>query len=140
MSERVNHLAVWVAAIVYYGLGFVWYAVFGRVWLAAHGPVSPTMRFTETPLLIISFLLGLILAYATAIALSGRPDQQSAGRGVAFALFMGITLYATQSFNHALYEGTPFALWLVDTGYVIVGFAVVGAIVGGWKSMATAPR
>lgn len=51
---------------------------------------------------------------------------------------MGIALFATQTLNMALYEGKPLVLWLIDSGYVVIGFAIVGAIVGAWKKRTAA--
>ena len=135
MSARINHAAVWVAAIVYFLLGWVWYTIFGAAWLAAmggnHGMASG-MTY------VWSFLLGLVLAYATGIALVRHPEDQTLGQGVSFALFMGIALFATQTLNQVLYAGTPFVLWLINSGYVVVGFAIIGAVIGGWKQKVAA--
>ena len=135
MPAGINHIAVWVAAIVYWLFGWGWYTVFGAAWVAAMGgKMSP-----GSPLVYLwSFILGLILAYATAIALARHPEDQTMQQGVSFALFMGITLYATQTLNQVLFAGTPMTLWLINTGYVVVGFAIMGAIVGGWKKSAVA--
>jgi hypothetical protein len=133
MPERINHLATWVAAIAYFLLGWVWYAfLFGGPWMTFMGKTSPNMS-PMVSLYVESFVLGLILSYATAIALARRSEDQTMQQGISFALFMGIAIYATQSLNHALYESTPLGLWAIDTGYVLVGFAIIGAIVGGWK-------
>ena len=136
MPERINHVAVWVAAIVYFLFGWVWYTVFGAAWLAANGGKMSGGGGAMT--YVWSFILGLILAYATAIALSRRPEDLTVQQGVSFALFMGIALFATQTLNQALYSGTPIALWLINTGYVVVGFAIIGAIVGGWRKRVAA--
>lgn len=131
MPERLNHVAVWVAAIVYFLFGYLWYGVlFSAAWASYMGhPMGQA-----TPLLYIeSFVLGLILAYAAGIALSRRPEDQTVGQGVSFALFMGISIFATQTLNQTLYSGAPFGLWAINTGYVLIGFAIMAAIVGGWK-------
>jgi hypothetical protein len=129
MPDRINHLAVWIAAVVYYVFGAAWFTVLGPLWDSLLGKVM-----AATPMVFItSFVLGLILAYATAIAITRRPEDQTVTQGVSFALFMGIAIYATQTLNQALYAGTPFLLWLIDTAYVVIGFAIIGAIVGGWK-------
>lgn len=135
MSGRINHVAVWVAAIVYFLFGWLWYTVFGAAWMAAMRKTGPNEMNPANYLW--SFLMGLILAYATAIALE-RAENGGWKHGVSFALFMGIALFATQTFNQILYAGTPFILWLINTGYVVVGFAIIGAIVGGWKQKAAA--
>ena len=135
MSERINHVAVWVAAIVYYLFGWIWFTVFGAAWVAAmggnHGMGTPSVY-------VLSFLTGLILSYAAAVALGRHPEDLTARQGVSFALFMGIALFASQTYNIALYSGTNSNLWFIDTGYVVVGFAIIGAIVGGWKKKAAA--
>ncbi|MBV8150468.1 MAG: DUF1761 domain-containing protein [Candidatus Eremiobacteraeota bacterium] len=137
MPDRINHLAVWAAAIAYFVFGWVWFGlIFGNMWLALQqkpAMVAGGSVYAE------SFVLGLILAYATAMALTRRPDDQTVQQGISFAVFMGIALYATQTLNSALYEGRPFALWLIDTAYVVIGFALIGAIVGGWRKKSLAP-
>ena len=131
MSERLNHLAVWVAAIVYFLFGYLWYGVlFASMWTTY---MNHQMAAPSAPLYIESFVLGLILAYATGVALTRRPEDQTMQQGISFALFMGISIFATQTLNQALYSGTAIGLWLINTGYVIVGFAIMAAIIGAWK-------
>ena len=131
MPDRINHLAVWVAAVAYFLFGWIWFGlIFGNMWMALQ---SKTTMSAGAGTYVGSFILGLILAYATAMALTRRPGDQTLQQGVSFALFMGIALYATQTLNSALYEGRPFALWLIDTAYVVIGFAIIGAIVGAWS-------
>jgi hypothetical protein len=135
MPDRINHLAVWVAAIAYYVFGAAWFTAFTGIWQSLLGK---TMAASPT-VFITSFVLGLILAYATAIAITRRPEDQTVAQGVSFALFMGIALYATQTLNAALYSGQPLLLWLINTGYVVIGFVVIGAIVGAWKKRVATP-
>jgi hypothetical protein len=136
MPDRINHLAVWVAAIVYYIFGALWFGLlFGGLWTSLLGK-----SMNSGPGVYLgSFVLGLILSYATAIALSRHPEDQTTQQGVSFALFMGIALYATQTANAMLYAGQPLLLWLINTAYVVIGFAIIGAIVGGWKKRVQAP-
>ena len=132
MPARLNHLAVWIAAIVYFLFGYLWYGLlFKTTWTALMGGA---MAAPSAPLYIESFVLGLILAYATGIALSRRPEDLTVAQGISFAIFMGIALYATQTLTTALYSQTPLVLWLINAGYVVIGFAIIGAIVGGWHA------
>ena len=134
MPDRINHLAVWTAAIVYFLFGGVWYdLLFGNVWMRLMGKWGATPPAPSLGLFIGSFVLGLILAYATAIALTRRPEDQTVAQGVSFALFMGIAIFATQTLTQALYSGEPLGLWLINTAFVLIGFTMIGAIVGGWK-------
>jgi hypothetical protein len=133
MPSRINHMAVWVAAFVFFGWGYLWYGLlFGNQWMAAMGKTAAD--FTPQPTVYLwSFILGLILSYATAMALSRHPEDQTVSQGISFALFMGIALYATQTLNHVIYENIPMSLWIIDTAYTVIGFAIIGAIIGAWK-------
>jgi hypothetical protein len=130
MPDRINHLAVWVAAIAFFFWGAIWYMfLFGNAWraLAGNPPMASVATFIE------SFVLGLILAYATAMALTRRAEDQTLQQGISFAIFMGIGLYATMTLNHIIYEGRSLTLWLINTGYTLIGFVIIAAIVGAWK-------
>ncbi len=133
MPSRINHMAVWVAAIVFFGWGSLWYGLlFANQWMAAQG--KSAADYAPVPTMFLwSFILGLILSYATAISLTRHPEDQNVSQGISFALFMGIALYATQTLNHVIYENIPMSLWLIDTVYTVIGFAIVGAIIGAWK-------
>lgn len=131
MPDRINHLAVWVAAIVYFLFGYVWYGLlFGAMWIQMMGK---SMSQGSPMLFLESFVLGLILSYAAGMALTRRPEDQTVQQGISFALFMSIAIYGTQTLNNALYAGTPIGVWFINAGYVIIGFAIIGAIVGGWR-------
>ena len=132
MQVRMNHLAVWIAAIAYFVWGYIWYGLlFGKVWQNLMGG---TQMAVAPQTYVYGFVLGLILSYVTAIALSRRPEDLTAAQGVSFALFMGIGLFASQTLNGALYAHESLELWLINTLYVVIGFAIIGAIVGGWKA------
>jgi hypothetical protein len=133
MPARINHFAVFVAAIVFFAWGYLWYGLlFGTQWLAAMGKTMADFQSPPTTYLW-SFILGLILSYATAIALARRPEDQSVAQGISFALFMGIAVYATQTLNHLIYENGSMTLWTINTLYTVIGFAIIGAIIGAWK-------
>lgn len=133
MPARINLVAVFVAAIVFFAWGYLWYGVlFGNQWLAAMGRTAADFQSPPTTYLW-SFILGLILSYATAMALTRHPEDQTVAQGISFAMFMGIALYATQTLNHLIYENGSMTLWTINTLYTVIGFAIVGAIIGAWK-------
>jgi hypothetical protein len=132
MPSRINHLAVLVSAIVFFLLGWLWYdALFGRTWMALTGHVATTAPMTS--LLVTGFLLGWVLAYVVGIALSDTTHPNPARHGMEFGIFMGLGVFGSMLALDYLYEGRSFALWAINTGYVVVGMAIMGAIVGAWK-------
>ena len=132
MSNRINHLAVLAAAVAFFAWGAVWFTIFGLRWAHLVGIDPSTVKPSAGPY-ILSFFMGWVLAYTAAIALTRHPEDQTVRQGVSFAIFMGIGLYASMLLNQYTFEQRPIGLWLIDAGYVVIGFAIVGAIVGGWK-------
>ena len=132
MRGGINHLAAIVAAIAYFVWQGIWYTVFGNQLLALVGRTGQPMHPTAIPY-IVGFIVALILAYVTAIALADS-SQPTAAHGVQFALFMGIGIFATILLTEYVFEPRPLGLWLINAAIPVTGFAIVGAIVGGWRS------
>lgn len=138
MSSRINHLAVFVSAIAFFVLGWVWYdLLFGRTWMALTGHAQTSVG-NMMPLFAGSFILGWALAYVIGIALADTANPNPARHGVEFGIFMGLGVYGTMLGLDYLYEGRPIALWAINVGYVVVGMAIMGAIVGAWRTKAAA--
>lgn len=140
MSSRINHLAVFVSAIVFFVLGWIWYDfVFGRLWMSLSQHVATTSASNMIPQFAGSFILGWVLAYVIAIALADTSNPNPTRHGVEFAVFMGLGIFGTMLGVEYIYEGRTFTLWAINTGYVVVGMAIMGAMVGAWqKKPATA--
>ncbi len=138
MSSRINHLAVFVSAIAFFILGWVWYdALFGRIWMSLAGhTVSSTSGMT--PMFVGSFILGWALAYVVAIALADTTNPNPARHGIEFGIFIGLGVFGTMLGVMYIYEARPLALWAINTGYVVIGMAIMGAIAGAWRKKAVA--
>ena len=133
MASRINHLAVLAAAVVFYILGAAWYmSPLGAIWMSQLGKTQTGMS-GMTPQLAISFLLDWLLAYVIAIALADSSNPRPARHGIEFGIFMGLGVYGTMSLANDLYEGRSFTVWLINAGYVVIGMAIMGAIIGAWK-------
>jgi|SRR6516225_9149886 hypothetical protein len=133
MASKINHAAVWVAAIAFFLWGYVWFSILFKAqtmaMLAASGaPMTPS---GPTPY-IVGFLMALVLGYGTAIALADS-STPTAAHGISFGLFMGIVFYASVTLTSTLFAGRGVASWLLNVGWALTGFAIVGAIVGGWR-------
>lgn len=131
--ERINHLAVFVAAIVFFLFGFVWYTLlFGKLWAQLSGVPAGSMT-PNIAVLIGTFVIGWFIAYICAIAL-GKAADNTAKDGLQFGLFMSIGLVASTMLIGALNSAQPLALWAINAGYVVVGITIISAIVAAWRS------
>ncbi|MDQ6823579.1 MAG: DUF1761 domain-containing protein [Candidatus Eremiobacteraeota bacterium] len=133
MTSRINHLAVVVAAVVFFIWGALWYTVFGHQWMALMGTTAAASATAGPTTYILSFLIALVLAYVTAVALKDS-SQSSAKHGASFGIFMGVGIYMMLLLNQSLFEMRPLGLWVLDGLYGVTGLAIIGAIVGGWRT------
>ena len=133
MTMRINHLAVLIAAVAFYAWSAVWYIALSGPWVKYTGITGATAPSTY----IESFVLAIILGYVVAIALADSENPNMVRHGVEFGVFMGAGIWALNLLNLTLYEGRPLGLWLIDSGHVIIGLAIMGAIVGGMRKRTT---
>lgn len=133
---KTNYAAVIVAGIAYWVLGAVWYTgLFGKQWMALENispqQPGPHMAFTFT----VSFLLDLVMAFVLAQLCTWR-SANTAAHGASLGVLMWIGFVAPMMYTNYIYEMRPNALFLINAGYVLVGFCLMGAILGAWSKKA----
>jgi hypothetical protein len=134
----INHVAVWVAGIVQFLLGAGWYTLLGQAWMAGIGKSEAQLvaEHGHSPMPYIIALGGaLVIAYAIAWLLP-RLGAPSGGRGARTGATLALALIgATLATNYG-FEARSLSLWLINTGYMVIGMAVMGAIIGQWTKKA----
>lgn len=130
---RINHLAVIVAAVVYFLFGWLWYTIFKGPWMTLTGITPDRAASSGATPYIISIIVSLLVAYVVAFALADTTNPNPARHGVEFGLFFGIGLIMLTSLTTTLYELRPVGLWLIDSGYHAVSLAIMGGIIGAWR-------
>ncbi len=135
LSVAVNWWAVLVAAGVNMIVGFSWYtpAIFGKTWakligikMDQMGGPNPPRTFALTGL--AALLQGYILAHF--VAYVGATDGLS-GATTGVWLWMGFVL--TTAGVNTMFAGRPLKLFLIDSGYYLVVFAINGALLAAWR-------
>jgi Protein of unknown function (DUF1761) len=133
--NTINHVAVWVAGIVQFILGAGWYTLLGPSWLAGIGKTQEQIMAAHgnSPLpYIISLLTGLVIAYTIAWLLP-KLGPQTASSGAKTGAVLGLALIGTTLAQNYAFEARSISLWLINAGYMVVGMALMGSIVGHWK-------
>ncbi len=133
MSARINHVAVIVAAIVFYAWSTIWFMLWGAQWRAWTGKTPADFG---VPAYVVSFVVAIVLAYVVAIALKDSDNPNMPRHGVEFGVFMGVGIWATNLLALTMYESRPLGLWAIDALQVIIGMAIIGAIIGAWRKRA----
>lgn len=125
----MNHLATIVAAVAHWIWGALWYGVLGASWAAAvgkHAAQSDPMPY------IISFVALLVAAYVIA-DLFRRIGINTLAGGAKTGALIGVAIVGAYLALFYGYQARPLALWLIDGGYAVIGVALMGAIIGGWR-------
>jgi hypothetical protein len=132
-SGGINWLAVLVAAIAIYAIGFVIYAMLipEPTWMAMSGmteaekatAMSRMMYSPIMPIMIAVFMAVLFKWGQVADAMSGIRW----GAVIALASAIPTMLYGW------VYGGLSTDMTMVDCGHLLLGHVAAGAILGGWK-------
>jgi len=136
----VNLWAVLVSALATMVVGFLWYSpwLFARRWMILMG-LDPDdkakiaqMKKSAAPSYILSLVasalaaavLGKIIAVATI-------DTALYGMKVGLAVWLGFV--TTVQLTNSLFSQQPAKLYAINTGYQLVCFLAMGAIMGAWR-------
>jgi hypothetical protein len=134
----INHVAVWVAGIVHFILGACWYTVFGNAWMAAIGKTEAQVKSDQPNMAIplaIAVVVAVIIAYTLAWLIPKLGASSAAGGAKTGATLALALIAPTMAMNYG-FEARSISLWLINSGYMVVGMAIMGAILGGWKKRA----
>jgi len=129
----MRHVSIVIAAIVVWVLGAAWYTALAEPWMAGIGKTrEQLMQQAGSPAMsyVVGFVAILVMCYLVA-ALLARLSATSFGSGARIGALAGLLPAACIALNYA-FEMRPPSLWLINAGYVVVGLAIAGAIIGGW--------
>lgn len=124
-------VAVLVAAVAYFGLGAVWYnpKVFGAAWMRLVGR-SPEDLGDAKQAMILGGLSAVVAAVALgALIMYGGWLHWVDGVGIGALAGVGLVVPVT-AMNY-VFAGRPLQLFFLDSTYHVVGFVLMGAILGG---------
>lgn len=133
-SLSINWWAVLVAAVSNFVIGGIWYSpiLFGKAWMRAND-FTPEDLNRRSPAVVfgVSFLFCLAMAANLAAFLDDPATTLS--WGITAGVLAGLGWVTLGLGVVALFEHRKWSYLLVNGGYLTVSFAVMGAILGGWR-------
>jgi hypothetical protein len=135
----VNWLAVIVAMIASMALGFVWYMVLSKQWLAAIGKTRDQINGADFTPYVWSVIVQLVMAYFIALLTPLLFGEVSVWTGVLCGVHMWVGFVITSMILNHRYQGAPWSLTLIDGGYLLGVLIVQGIVIGLFGGGAPAP-
>ncbi len=128
--QNLNWLAILFAAISTFLIGGIWYAIFKNAWMSANNFSEADLNNRNMPkVFLLSFLFSLIMSINLALFI-GKEDLIF-GTIAGFMTGFGWIAFAIGII--ALFENKSMKYVLINGGYMIVAFTVMGLILGAWK-------
>ena len=130
----LNFLAVLVAGVVYMILGALWYSpvLFGNSWMKNIGKTKEQVTADASP---INYLIALILSFIAAYGIARImvwSGEKSIGNGIMIAIVVGVCFVFTSMGVNDTFENRPRSLMAMNILYHLVGFVIMGIIIGAW--------
>lgn len=128
--EQLNFLAVGAAALSAFLIGGLWYSpvLFAKPWMRLNGFTEEDLKAANMVRTFgISFLCSVLIAFNLAAFLGSESD-------LAFDTLAGfLTGFGWVAMSSGIvytFEQRPAKLWLINAGYHVVSYTVMGFIIG----------
>jgi hypothetical protein len=139
----MNYLGVLLAAIVYFIIGFIWYAPFAfgskrerhddKSGTPTHAGCStcksePGSYACKIGSYIGEFIIALIIAYVLALFIQISQADEVV-EGIAVALWIWVGFIATTHFSSVLWARKTLEHFFIHAGFMLVGLIAMGAVI-----------
>ncbi len=128
----VNWIAIIVAVIASMALGFGWYMLLAKQWMAALGKTREQIAGSgnQAAPFIIAALMQLVMAYFLAVLTFAVMGSVSIGNALQMAFWLWLGFVITSMITNHRYQGSTWSLTIIDGGYML-GVLLVQAVVIG---------
>ena len=137
MDLNINYLAIIIAVVAHFVLGFLWYTpLFGKAWAKEH-----KMDTTQTPdpkvmikgmvfNLIGNFFMAYVLAHNNAAwsFVPGMDQMGKIGTILNSAIFTWLGFYGPYHLGAIVWESRSWKLFFINTGYALASLLLVSGI------------
>jgi len=129
-----NILAVIVMALVYMGIGGLWYSkdLFGKMWAECCGHGKDKECKPSTKCYVGCLIVAFIAAYVLGCFIN-MSQAMTTGEGIKVALLAWLGFSATTQFSSVLWGKKHLKAYFIDAGFTLVMFIIWGAILTNWR-------
>jgi hypothetical protein len=125
--NELSILGVILASLAFFLIGGLWYTVlFGKMWRGEMGIADDQVGSPQPLMFIGSFVCGLVIAVTLGLLIG----DQGTACGIKIGAGTGFGIGAAVMAQNAIYESKSIRFWAINSAYVVVGLAAMGAILG----------
>ena len=131
---KMNYLAAVVAGVSTFIVGALWCSplLFQKAWMEANGFTDADLTKSHGPqTFVIAFVLSLLMAVNLSAFLASPDTTAKWGATAGFLAGLGWVAFGLAVV--ALFEGRPLSYIVINGGYWVVSFVVMGLIIGAWR-------
>lgn len=141
LQHLVSYRAILICAIILWIIGALWYSppLFGKHWSAIVGRKTDEKPKRVVWGMIASFVGDLLIVFVLAhvifwwhAAQGLAPTVRSGLDGLHIGLLTWVGFVAAILYPQTVYEGRGAKYFMIVGGYWLLGFLVVGALLGAW--------
>ena len=130
----INYLAVVVAVIINMIGGAAWYGILAKPWMTEVGLTKEKIDADRTGMIrgyIIAVIASIVISLSLALLVqtTGAKDID----GLTLGGIAGIGFAATTLGSMSAFEKRSLKLYLINAGYPVIMFAIIGALLGYWQ-------
>ncbi len=132
--STINYFPVLAAALSTFILGGLWYSpmLFGKAWMRANGFSDDDVQtFSKARMFGWSFFFALIMSTNLAMFLNSPGTNLTWGIAAGFLAGFGWVAMAIGVIG--VFENRSWTYLLINGGYMILAFIIMGAIIGAWR-------
>ncbi len=130
---QINYLAVFTAALISFLIGGLWYSpiMFANSWMKENGFNEEDLKNANMAKIFgTSFILALVISFNLAAFIGSKAD-------ISFGLFAGFAAgfgWVAMSLGITyLFERKSLKLFMINAGYHVVTYTLIGGILALWK-------
>ena len=118
-------------------LGFLWYSpvLFGKPWMKLKGYTETSLKEAQKKMggkYALTFVASIVSAFVLDWIINEMQiTSVSGGAWIGFLVWIGFVM--TTQLGSWIFSENKKELYFIDTGYQLVGFILMGAILGMWK-------
>src|SRR5262245_15268626 len=132
--SKINFIAVLVSALSTFVLGGLWYSplLFGKAWMRVNNfSETDVATFSKARMFAWSFIFALVMSLNLAMFLAA--PGTNVVWGMAAGALAGVGWVAMAIAVIGVFENKSWGYIAINSGYMMLAFVVMGAILGAWR-------